>query len=386
MNTKIIVTIAVATVLLLTACNSKHNETEDHNHESTAIEHEAPHANEIHFSAQQAEAADLQVEKIKAGDFRNVIKASGEIEIPAGQEQTIAATANGIVSFVKTPFVEGVAVQTGEALVVISAKNLPEGDLAYKTKIAYEVTEKEFRRAESLVKDNIISAKEYEQARLNYENARTAYEAHAANMTANGVTSTSKMDGFVKTILVKQGEYVSVGQSIAVVAQNKRLQLRAEVSEKYYGNLSNIIGANFRTSYDNVLYRLEDLNGKLLSYGKSAGDNSFYIPITFEFDNVGNIVPGSFVDIYLLSQVKSGVISVPISALTEEQGIYFVYTKIPDEEAYLKQEVIVGQSNGERIEILKGLSEGELVVIKGVYQVKLAASSSVIPEGHSHNH
>ena len=56
----------------------------------------------------------------------------------------------------------------------ISARNLYEGDPVAKAKITYETALKEFKRAEGLVKDKIISEKEFEQSRLKYENARTA--------------------------------------------------------------------------------------------------------------------------------------------------------------------------------------------------------------------
>ena len=69
----------------------------------------------------------------------------------------------------------------GSTIVAISAKNLYEGDPVAKAKIAYETALKEYQRAEGLVKDKIISAKEFEQTRMKYENARTAYEAQAAN-------------------------------------------------------------------------------------------------------------------------------------------------------------------------------------------------------------
>lgn len=48
------------------------------------------------------------------------------------------------------------------------------------------------------------------------------------------------------------------------------------------------------------------------------------------------------------------MISVPTTALTEEQGIYFVYVKL-DEEGYKKQEVRIGADDGLRTEILSGL-------------------------------
>jgi multidrug efflux pump subunit AcrA (membrane-fusion protein) len=82
--------------------------------------------------------------------------------------------------------------------------------------------------------------------------------------------------------------------------------------------------------------------------------------------------------------IVRGVISLPESALTEEQGLYFVYLKL-DDECYKKQEVQLGTSNGERVEILSGLKDGDTVVTRGAIHVKLAAASNAIPT-HSHNH
>ena len=45
---------------------------------------------------------------------------------------------------------------------------------------------------------------------------------------------------------------------------------------------------------------------------------------------------------------------------------------------------MTGQDDGVRIEIVRGLSAGDEVVTHGAYQVKLAAASTVIPEGHHH--
>ncbi|MGC3977822.1 MAG: efflux RND transporter periplasmic adaptor subunit [Paludibacteraceae bacterium] len=346
---------------------------------------EGEHTNEIHFSKAQAQAVGLTVEKIAPGDFSYVIKTSGEILSAQGDEVTIVATTNGIVSFSNKSITDGLAVRAGESVVSISAKKLLDGDPATKARIAYETASKEYQRAEGLAKEQIISTKEFEQIRLRYEIAKTTYEAQASNVTASGVGVTSPIGGYVKKRLVNQGEYVSVGQPIVTVSQNRRLQLRAEVSEKYFKDLRSIAGANFQTSYENKVYKLSDLNGRLLSFGRASGGQSFYIPVTFEFDNIGDIVPGSFVSVYLLSNAQNNVISIPSSAVTEEQGLYFVYVKL-DDEGYKKQEVNLGQSNGARVQVLSGLKSGDEVVIKGVYQVKLASVSSVMPEGHSHNH
>ena len=66
-------------------------------------------------------------------------------------------------------------------------------------------------------------------------------------------------------------------------------------------------------------YRLEDLNGRLLSYERTSGNSSLYIPVTFELDNRGDLLPGAFAEIFLLGEERNGVISLPVSALTEEQ-------------------------------------------------------------------
>ncbi|MDR1666505.1 MAG: efflux RND transporter periplasmic adaptor subunit [Bacteroidales bacterium] len=371
-----IANIFIITALLLTGCNSSKKE-------NPSTKDTSEHSDEIAFTKAQAEAVGLTIETVVPATFFQVIKTSGQIQASQGDEVTIVATSNGIVSFVNPSITEGTAVRPGEAIVTVSAKNLLEGDPAAKAKIAYETAQKEFQRAEALMKDNIISVKEYEQTRLRYETAGTAYEAQASNITANGVRVTSPIGGYIKNRLVSQGDYVAVGQAIATVSQNKRLQLRAEVSENYFKSIRNIRSAHFKTAYDNTLYKLSDLNGRLLSFGKASGGQSFYIPVTFEFDNTGDIIPGSFTEVYLLSSEQNNVISVPVQALTEEQGLYFVYLQW-DEEGYRKQEVKLGQHNGERVQILSGLKTGDKVVTRGAYQVKLAATSPAMSEGHSH--
>jgi len=366
----------------------EHTEVDEHEHTTGKIntgkaEEGTGDVEEIHFSKAQAEAVGLAIETVLPSTFRQVVKTSGQILSSQGDETTISATANGLVSFLNRSIAPGTTIRAGETVVSVSAQNLPEGDPVAKAKIAYETVRKDFLRAENLVKEQIISVKDFEQVRLRYETAKTEYEAQASNYRAGSVNVTSPIGGYVKNIYVNQGDFVSVGQPIATVSQNKRLQLRAEVSENYFRCIRAIQSAHFKTAYDDTLYKLTDLNGQLVSYGKASDSHSFFIPVIFEFDNVVDIIPGSFAEIYLLALPQENVLSVPVSAITEEQGLYFLYLQL-DEEGYKKQEVTLGQSDGSRIQVLTGLKQGDKVVTKGVYQVKLAATTSVIPEGHSH--
>ena len=373
-----------------------HNHAEEvHNHDAHAHEghnhdahegHDHGHdhgsnPDEIILAPHKAKAAGVASMEIQPKSFRQVIKASGEVQAAQGNESTIVANVSGIVSFQRS-VTEGMQVGKGATIMTISASKLQDGDPAERARIAYEAAKVDFDRASRLVESQIVSQKEFNAIKEKYENARIAYEALSKNQTKGGVAVSAPMGGYIKNLLVKEGDYVSVGQPLATVTQNNRLFLRADVSERYYKYLNNITSANFKTPYDNQVYELEALNGKLLSYGKSAG--SFYVPVTFSFDNKGEIIPGSFVEIYLLSKDMENSIVLPVEALTEEQGLYFIYIQ-KCEESYKKQEVKLGASNGKEVQILSGVQPGDKVVVKGAYHVKLASASNALP-AHSHEH
>ena len=365
----------------------EHEEEHDHDHEGHDHEHEETgegHAGEISFKKALAEAVGLQTSKVEPGVFTDVIKTSGRVMAAQGEESTVVATVPGVVTFGNLSFVDGTAVRKGQAILSLASSSLSDGNVAAKAKYAYENAKKEYERMETLIGDKIVSAKDFEQARLNYENAKVAWEAVAGKQTANGVSVVSPINGYLKNLQVKEGDYVSVGQPLATISQNNRLVLRADVSERYYNDLPMIQTANFMTPYDNALYKLSDLRGRLLSYGKASDMNSFYVPVTFEFDNKGAVIPGSFVEIFLLTKPMENVLSVPVSALIEEQGVYSVFIRL-DEEGYKKQWVTLGANNGSEVQILSGLKPGDEVVTRGAYQIKLSSASNAIP-AHSHSH
>ena len=375
-----------------------HNhEAEEHNHDAHAgHNHEADaHAghdhghdhgtnpDEIILAPEKAKSAGVMSEEIQPKAFRQVIKTSGEVLTAQGAESVVVANVAGVVSFQRA-LTEGMQVGKGNTLLTISASQLQDGDPAQRARIAYETAKSEYERAERLVKNQIVSQKEYLAIKEKYENARLSYEALAKNQTKSGVAVTAPIGGYIKNLMVKEGDYVAVGQPLATVTQNNRLFLRADVSERYYKYLNGIASANFQTPYDNQVYQLEALNGKLLSVGKSAGSSSYYVPVTFSFDNKGDIIPGSFVEIYLLSQQQENSLVLPVEAITEEQGLYFVYIQ-KCEESYKKQEVKLGAGDGKEVQILSGVNPGDKVVVKGAFHVKLASAGNALP-AHSHEH
>lgn len=370
-------------LLALASCGG--GEKHAHGHEEETHQEEAAHgaSGEIVLAPEKAKAAGVKVETVKAGTFRQVIPASGQILAVQGDEAAVVASTAGVVSFVR-PLTEGMRVAAGNAVLNVSGSRIQDGDAVNRARIAYETAKDEYERASKLVDSQIVSRKDFNVLKEAYENARVAYEALSPSHDGKGVSVQAPISGYVKSCLVKEGDYVTVGQPLLTITQTRRLRLRADVSERYYPALRKVSSANFRTSYDERVYRLDSLGGRLLSYGKSTGDTSYYIPVTFEFDNRGEMLPGAFVEVWLLSDGHEGVISVPLSALTEEQGVKFVYVQM-DDECYRKQEVKTGLDDGTHVEILSGLKEGDRLVTEGAIHVKLASASNAIP-AHTHNH
>ncbi|WP_346695042.1 efflux RND transporter periplasmic adaptor subunit [Barnesiella viscericola] len=362
-----------------------HIEEHDHEHsESEGHDHAAEgHGDEIILKKAEADAIGLTTKTMKPERFHSVISCSGTLSAAQGDEMTVVAPVAGVVSLAGRHIADGSQVAKGSVLLHLSSKKLAAGDPASKAYIDYETARKAYERAGELVKDQIISRQEYEQTARDYETARLAYEAMGGSRSGSAVQA--PMTGYLKNILVSDGDFVQMGQPLMTLSQNRRLQLRAEVPQRYYKELPTIVTANFKTTYDDRVYDLTQLNGKLLSYGRGTLAGGAYVPVVFELDNRGEVVPGACVEVYLRSSAVDNALVVPVSALTEEQGLYFVYLRL-DEEGYKKQEVSIGDTDGANVRILSGLHEGDRVVTRGVYQVKLAANSGVIPEGHSHNH
>ncbi|MEZ3598931.1 MAG: efflux RND transporter periplasmic adaptor subunit [Paramuribaculum sp.] len=357
----------------------------DHEHPSAETEtsHEAEgHSDEIVFHSEKAAAAGVVADTVRIGEFSAVVPVSGRVLPASGDEATVAATVSGIVKMSR-PLTEGARIERGTPLFSISTSSLPEGDVTQRAKIAYEAALTEYERAQKLIADQLISRKEFTAIKAEYEKARLSYEA-VSRGGRGGLSVSAPVSGYIKEYLVKDGDFVNLGQPLMSITQNRSIHLRAELAEKDFGVLNNIVSAKFKTSYSDSIYDLRLLNGRVLSTGKTTGTGSSFVPVTFEFDNCPGVIPGSFVEIFLITNSKHNAVIVPVSALTEDQGVFYVYLKL-DENCYRRQEVSTGESDGDNIEILSGLKPGDTVVTKGAIHVKLASAGKAIP-GHTHNH
>ena len=89
-------------------------------------------------------------------------------------------------------------------------------------------------------------------------------------------------------------------------------------------------------------------------------------------------------EVLLKTNVIKGALVIPYSALLEEQGNHFAYVQTSGE-GFQKRELEIGANDGMNVQVLAGIKEGERVVIKGGYQIKLATMSGKMP-AHGHEH
>lgn len=363
--------------------HATHDHSHDHSSHSHAEEGHKHNENEITFPADQAARTDFKVEEIQPSTFNHVIPCTARILAAQGDEATVVAPIAGVVSFGGKRLSTGAQVSRGQSLFAISSSNLASGSQVDKIVAEYRRAEAEYNRLKQLVDDQIVSRSDFEAAESAYLKAKAGYDAVAARSSEKGSNVGAPISGYITSLAVSEGDFVEMGQQLATVSQNRRLQLRADLPQRYYRDLRTIKTANIVDPATGESYRLADCGGRLLSVGRIADSGSTLIPVTFEFDNRNDLPQGAIVEAYLVGAPIAEALVVPVTAVTEAQGLYYVYVQL-DAECYERREVKLGASDGERVQLLSGIEAGDRVVTRGAVNVKMAAASGAIPHSHQH--
>lgn len=360
--------------------------------EHTAI-HEAEEqavksSNAIVFTKEQSWKVDFATENPMVEPFGQTIKTVAQVQPAQGDEIIVTAKTNGVVTFSNAGLQEGTSVSAGQLLLTISGSGLAENSWNVRfaeAKNNYEKAKTDYERISELAKDKIVSERELIVARTEFENAKALFDNMNENFNAKGQRVTSPISGFIKQLFVQNGQYVEVGQPIVTVSQNKSLQVSADVQQKYASVLGAISTANIRTLNNGKTYTLKELNGKVVSYGRSVNADNFHVPVILQIDNKGEFVPGSFVELYLKVLSNSLALTVPNTALLEEQGSFFVFVQLTPE-LFEKRVVHIASTDGVKTEILKGIDKNDRFVSKGAILVKLAQASAALDPHSGHVH
>lgn len=371
--------------LALAGCHAKDDGDLGHHHHGDKTSEAEAHSEakdshgEITLDPHMAEQFGVKAAKVVPGEFRTVITVSGQIVDSPNSSAIVSAPTSGILKF-NPGISQGAQVGAGSAIATISASQMSGGDPNAMAKVNLDAAKKELDRVTPLHADGIVSTKDYNAARQAYEQAKAAYSSSAASGRA-----TAPKAGVITALQAQQGQYVNAGDPIATISSTTNLTLRADLPEKNYSMLPLLASANIQAPYADDWISLAALGAKRVSAPASVSSQRGYVPVYFDFANDGSFIPGSYVNVKLLGQPRQGVLSVPVSAVSEQQGAHFIYERL-DEDCYRKIPVRLGMSDGINVEILQGLKGGEDIVSEGMVAVRLAESSGVAPEGHSHNH
>lgn len=360
-----------------------HHDADEHHHD-----HEEVVSNTVAFSHEQMEKVDFEVMKVVKQPICQIIKTTARVMPSQDNMKIITAATDGIVEFAKDKLVEGLDLAEGIVVFTINSSEMAQGNLSVlqeEITADYNRAKADYERKKSLSADRLVTENDLQEAEAEYLKAKKAYDNMQENFAGGKQIVKSPVSGYVKDIFVENGSYVTAGQELITICRAGRLYLRADLQSKYFPVLKNVVSANFKSLNNNKLYSLDDLNGRLLSYGKATSFDNPLIPVTFEIDDNDELVSGSFVELYIMTKDENEGIMVPNSALIEEMGSFFVFVEVRHE-LFEKRAVTVGASDGFNTQIVRGLESDETIVSKGAIYIKLAQGSGKLDPHAGHVH
>lgn len=342
--------------------------------------------NAITFLKEQAWKMEFETSPVLKKNVYQIIPTSGIWKVAPSDYQTLVASASGRVNFSKGILTEGSPVRKGQVLMTISGTGLTTNNLSTEiqnAKADYEQAKSEYERKKELFESKIVPKSEFELVEQKYLIARTNYETLSNGYNAGGKQVVATMNGYIKSIVATNGNFVNQGDALVTVTSHSSSLLEVQVSPKYSSELQNIQDIWYQPK-TGIWSSLNETGGKIISTGKEVEPNKPLISVFAEVNEGVEMPEGNFTEAQLAIGNSSENLVVPISCLMEDYGNYSVIVQLSGE-SFERRNVILGNRNGSYVEIIKGLSLGEVVVSKGAYQVKMASMSGQAPaHGHAH--
>lgn len=283
-------------------------------------------------------------------------------------------------------FQEGDRVKKGQKLFLIEPD---EYILAAKTARArvgensavYNNSEIDLRRAEQLLKEDLVSREYYDNALTQRNKNRAALDGaisdmNRANLDLSYTNITSPMDGRIGKAIVSVGNYVtpSTGVIAQIYTTNPMKAIFPLKSgdfielKKYYkenpndeSTVSVILGLADGSTYEK--------EGTIEFVDNKVDENTGTVTMRAVFENPDEIlVPGDYVNITIRVNHPKKVMLIPQSATKTDVGTgYYVWT-VKDGKA-VKKDVVVNDNYENHWIVEKGLEYDDVVVMKGIQDI-----------------
>ena len=308
--------------------------------------------------------------------------ATGKVE--PRDEILIKPQISGIIDVVYKQ--AGEKVQKGE--VIAKVKVIPElGQLnsaesrVRLAEINARQSETDFSRMKALYEQKLVSTEEYEKSEVTVKQAREELQTAKDNLqiVKEGITQSnasfsstlirSTIDGLILDVPIKAGNSVIMsntfndGTTIATVADMNDLIFRGNIDETEVGRLHEgmpvkiSLGALQNMTFD---AELEYISPKGV---EQNGANQFEIKAALRVPDTITVRSGYSANAEIVLERALQVLTVPESAIEfigDSTFVYLLTDSIP-QQRFARRPVTIGMSDGIRIEVKQGLTEGQRV-------------------------
>ena len=347
---------------------------------------EEENGNAIAFLKEQAWKIDFQTTASKLDEIYEVINTSGVWKSAPSENITLSATTAGIVSFSSKNLTIGSRMLKGQTLMSISSSGLNNNNLnaeIINAKTNLDQAELEYERGRELNKDKIVSNAEFELIEQKYNLAKANYKTLSAGYSSGSKQVVVPFNGFIKSLKISNGSFVGQGDELIVISSQQNGFLEAFLSPAYSAQTSNIQDVFYKVNQDSWS-SMKKNNGAIVSISKEVSAAHPQLSVFANVKEAVDIPEGGFTEVqFLIGKPMKGIV-IPKSALLDDYGNYSIIVQLSGE-SFERRQVTIGRKNGEMVEIVKGLVEGEVVVSTGAFQVKMASMSGQAPaHGHAH--
>ena len=205
----------------------------------------------------------------------------------------------------------------------------------------------------------------------------------------SGTALRAPIDGVIARVHASAGAYLEKGQPVFYIVDPKQLWLESRIPEHDVLRMQQPDGAWLalpgRAEPFIITTHGAQANGRLVALSQTIDARTRTTPLILEFDNPQQQLRiGMLVEANVYTGRKAESVAVPVSAIVRDSGVLVVFVELGGE-SFERRVVQTGMRDGEYIEIRSGVANGERVVSKGAYLVKLAASGPA-EAGHGHAH
>ncbi|HLT51535.1 MAG TPA: efflux RND transporter periplasmic adaptor subunit [Arenibacter sp.] len=266
---------------------------------------------------------------------------------------------------------EGSKVTIGQTLAVIKA-DLQSVELQ-NAEAAYLTAQKDAERFESAFSTGGVTQQQLDQTKLQLQSAKARLNQAKINVGDSNIKST--INGIVNKRHIEPGTVVAPGAPLFDIVNVSKLKLKVNASESQVA----AIKVGDTVSIKASVYPNKDFTG-VVTFIAAMADESLNFPIEIEVTNNPNneLRAGMFGSAIFSSKDndQTPVTIVPRDAFVGSVSNNEIYV-IRDSVAHLEK-ITTGRNFGEKVEVLQGVKEGDIVVVSGIINLTDGAKITVI--------